>query len=328
MIAVTGASGLVGLHLLRELSYSEQEVLALYHTQIPALLPGTNASLIHWKAIDILDFQQVEEAFQGVSEVYHTAAMVSYDPRDRERMQQINVEGTANVVNAALFVGIRKLVHISSIATMGDESWPRLINEKSTADEAKIKSGYAKTKQQAELEVWRGIAEGLQAIILNPSIILGEGDWSKSSTNLFKIVYHEFPFYTTGCTGWVGAVDVAKAAILAMKSTITNERFIISAENRYYYDVFTLMAKCMAKMPPRYRASRWMSELVWRWYAIRGKVFGTRVTISKETARSAYERKGYSAEKWRAQFPEFTFLPINESIDKIAKKFALKNKSK
>ena len=319
MIVVTGASGLVGLHILRELSTSGEPIRALYHTRKPDFLAGTYTPNIECLAIDILDFQQVETAFAGATQVYHTAAIVSYDPRMRDTMTFINVEGTANVVNAALHFGIQKLVYISSIATLGDETYPTLITEKSTKEESKKRSHYSKTKSDAELEVWRGLAEGLHAIILNPSIILGEGDWNRSSTNLFKIAYEEFTYYTQGNTGWVGAVDVAKASVLAMQSEIAGERFILNAENLAYKEVFSLMAKAMHRKPPHKEAKPWMTELLWRMQYLKSIITGRQATISKETARSAQERKGYSAEKWLNRFPEFRFSPIQEVILHVAK---------
>jgi dihydroflavonol-4-reductase len=323
MIVVTGASGLVGLHLLRELSQTHLPIRALYHIREPQYLEGTDASYIETHAIDIGDFQQVEDAFAGATQVYHTAAIVSYDPRDRDRMTRINVEGTANVVNAARHLNIQKMVHISSIATLGDESYPTLIHEKSTKEEDKERSFYAKTKSLAELEVWRGIAEGLEAVILNPSIILGEGDWHRSSTNLFKVVYDEFPYFTQGISGWVGATDVAKAAILAMNSSVQGERFILNQGNYPYREVFTWMANAMNKKAPFKEAKPWMTELLWRIQYLKSVLTGKQATISKETARSAQEKKGYSADKWLSAFPGFSFRPISEVIQHCGKGFII-----
>lgn len=325
MIVVTGASGLVGLHILRELSTSGEFIRALYHTRKPDFLAGTHTTNIECLAIDILDFQQVEAAFAGATQVYHTVAIVSYDPRMRDTMTFINVEGTANVINAALHCGIQKLVYISSIATLGDEIYPTLITEKSTKEESKKRSHYAKTKSDAELEVWRGLAEGLHAVILNPSIILGEGDWNRSSTNLFKIVYEEFPYYTQGITGWVGAKDVAKASVLAMQSHVSGERFILNAENLAYREVFTIMANAMNKKPPHKEAKPWMTELIWRLQYLKSILTGKQATISKETARSAQERKGYNAEKWLKAFPTFTFSTLQEVIQKGCQHFLTSN---
>jgi nucleoside-diphosphate-sugar epimerase len=168
------------------------------------------------------------------------------------------------------------------------------------------------------MEVWRGIAEGLNAAIVNPSIILGEGNWDKSSTNLFKIVHKEFPFYTKGATGWVDVKDVVNLMKMLMESTITAERFILNGGNHSFKDVFTWMALAMNKKPPHKLATPWMTEIVWRLQYIKSKLTGHVATITKETAKSALEVKSYDNSKVKKAFTSYQFSSIENTIYRIA----------
>lgn len=320
MVLVTGASGLLGLHLLRVLSAAGTPVRAMFRTQQPDLLPGSMPDKVEWVQADVLDHAALDAALQGVQQVYHAAAVVSYDARDRDLLMEVNAEGTARVVDACLAHGVKKLLFVSSISTLGDEPWPGLIAEETPRREEGRRTVYAQSKYRAEMEVWRGMAEGLQAVIVNPSVMLGEGNWSRSSAALFRMAHDEFPFYTTGRTGWVDAQDVARACVLLMHSELQGERFVLSAENLAYREVFTLMARAMGKNPPRYEAKRWMAALVWRWQVLRGWLTGRRATLTRETARTAQEQKGYSAEKFLQAFPGFQWTSMQDLIGLVCRK--------
>jgi nucleoside-diphosphate-sugar epimerase len=317
MVLVTGASGLVGLHLIKQLSIEGYSVRALYHSNLTKTLPETVDSQIEWIKCDILNVSQLDEAFKGIRSVYHCAAIVSYDPRFVERMMEINVEGTANVINIALEHQVDKLVYMSSIAALGNETYPTLVTEKSEWDTNEPHSQYAISKKKAEMEVWRGIAEGLNAVIVNPAIILGEGDWEKSSTNLFQLVYNEFPYYTSGETAWVDVKDVVIIMMRLMKSPISGEQFIISAGNHSFQYIFTQMALAMNKKPPHKKASKWMTELVWRFSYLKSLITNKQATISKETARASQEIKHYSNEKLKNKLENYSYNSIESTIQRV-----------
>lgn len=320
MVLITGASGLLGLHLLRVLSAAGTPVRAMYRSREADLLPGSVSDNIEWVQGDVLDHAALDAALQGVEQVYHAAAVVSYDARDRDLLMEVNAKGTARVVDACLALGVKKLLFVSSISTLGDEPWPGLIAEETPRREEGKRTAYAQSKYRAEMEVWRGMAEGLQAVIVNPSVMLGEGDWARSSTALFRIVHDEFPFYTTGRTGWVDVRDVARACVMLMNSEVHGERFVLNAENLAYREVFTLMAMAMGKNPPRYEAKPWMAALVWRWQVLRGWLTGRRATITRETVRTAQEQKGYSAEKFLHAFPGFQWTTMQALIGRVCGK--------
>ena len=317
MILVTGGTGLLGQHLLEKLS-AKQKIRAIFRTALPTFYASLNHGNIEWVEADITDIISLEKAFEGITQVYHCAAIVSYDPRMKERMMQTNIEGTANVVNLCLDHQLKKLCYVSSIATLGEGIIGELISEKNDWEEGHTNSNYAVSKQGAEMEVWRGVAEGLQAVIINPGIILGEGDDAKSSTHLFKIIRNEFPYYTQGGTCWVDVKDVVKAMIRLMESPIENERFIISQGNYSFRELFTMMAKAMNKKPPHRLASPFMTEIVWRLAYVKSMITGRVATISKETARSARQTRVFNGAKLLNALPDFTYTDMQETIRRIS----------
>jgi dihydroflavonol-4-reductase len=250
MVLITGASGFLGQHLVRYLSAQGAQCRALYHNNEPAgliSLPGTQ-----WMKCDLLDIYDVEQAIEGITDVYHCAAIVSFNPRVQDEMLHFNPESTANVVNESIRQGIRKMVYVSSVAALGRTGEAKKeINEDVAWNENKYSSAYGMSKYLAETEVWRGIGEGLSAVIINPGIILGCGDWNKGSAQLMKVVNDEFPFYTNGTASWVDAEDVVKIMALLMESQTEAERFIVSAGNFSFREIFTLMAGALHKKPPR-----------------------------------------------------------------------------
>jgi dihydroflavonol-4-reductase len=321
MILVTGASGLVGLHLIKKLSEESGSIRALYNSSIPALLKGTNEKNIEWFQCDVMDIITLENAFENITHVYHCAAMVSYDERLHEKMKEVNIEGTANIVNFSVEKNIQKLIHVSSIAAIGKEEDGSLISEKTEWIKDENTSAYSESKFFGEMEIFRGIGEGLNAAIVNPAIILGKGNWERSSSNLFKIVHDEFPYYTNGATAWVDVKDVVNAMILLMKSDVSNQRYILSAGNFSFKEIFTLMAKSMNKKPPYKFASNWMTEIVWRLTYLKSKLTGKVATITKETAHSAQQISRYDNSKFLNQFPAFEYEKIENTIERIGKRY-------
>ncbi|MCB0697812.1 MAG: NAD-dependent epimerase/dehydratase family protein [Chitinophagaceae bacterium] len=320
IVLVTGASGFVGNHLVKLLSARGETVKALYNSRPPKEdmqnLPG-----VSWIKCDLLDVYDVEEVMQDVTEVYHCAAVVSFKKEDKQQLLHFNTESTANVVNEALERGVRKMVYVSSIAALGRSKEGAEITEEEQWEESKYNSVYAESKHLAEQEVWRGQGEGLEAVVVNPGIIIGEGDWDTGSTNLVKIVYKEFPYYTGGINAWVDVVDVVSAMYMLMKSEVEGERFILSAGNFSYKDVFTMMAHAMNKKPPHKLAGSFLSGIVWRVSVLKSMLTGSAATITRETARTAQRKALYSNAKLLKAFPGFAYTPFEETVKRIAKAF-------
>lgn len=329
MILVTGATGLVGSYLLFELLKNDEPVKALLYNEnslnrtrriFSSLGADADALIkrVEWVKGDVLDVLAINEAMKGVSRVYHCAAIVSFDPRDHDMMMKINVEGTANIVNAALEEGVEKLCHVSSIAALGRTENSNVIDEKSQFKTARINSKYSLSKHMAEREVWRGTAEGLNAVIVNPSIILGYGHPEKGSTRMFTTIYRNSMFYGQGINGFVGVEDVVRAMISLMKSEVKNERFVVSGGDFSYKDVFSMIARGFGKREPKFPVPALALEIVWRFEWLRGKLTGTKPLITRETARTSKGNYSYSSQKLQCTL-KFEYTPLEETILKTCK---------
>jgi len=322
-VLVTGGSGLLGGYLIEALNARGLSVRAL-HRSIPPRLRIEDPSLMEWVYGDVLDVISLDDAMEGITEVYHCAAIVSFHPKRLSEMHRINVDGTANVVNACLRHQVRKLVHVSSVSALGRKRDGQTITEQAKWDEASNGSAYGRTKYAAEMEVQRGIGEGLNAVMVNPSIILGVGDWHKGSSAMFRNAFNEFPWYTDGGTGLVDARDVVEVMIRLMKSDISGERFIVSAENWPYRKVFTEMAKGLGKRPPHLHARPWMGELVWRWEALKSRFTGEDPLLTRETADTARVQVSYDPGRLLEALPGFRFRPLSESIADHCREYLVK----
>ncbi|MNS40293.1 dTDP-4-oxo-6-deoxy-D-allose reductase [compost metagenome] len=319
MILVTGASGFLGNHLLAELTGLSVPIRALYHKR----RPEWEHPLVEWCACDLLDTYAVAEVMKGVDTVFHCAAIVSFEAKDQRRVVEHNRMATAHVVDEAMDAGVRRLVHVSSIAALGRAAaQTNKVTEETHWQDSSTNSAYAIGKYYAEMEVWRGMAEGLNAVIINPGIILGEThDWNEGSAALIKTAYHELAWYTEGVNGWVDVKDVARAMISLMHSDIQEERFILTEGNHSYRDIFTLMAQALGKKAPYRKAGKLASGLLWRLMALKKIFTGKRSSITRETARTAQSQCFYDNTKWLQAMPEFRFTPISETIQRMADAF-------
>ncbi|RZM11521.1 MAG: SDR family NAD(P)-dependent oxidoreductase, partial [Pedobacter sp.] len=208
MILVTGGTGFLGSYIIKELIEKGYQVRALRRSShLPSYIPAAIFDKVDWVEGDILDVVSLDEAMDGIDTVIHSAAIVSFSKKERSKMYQVNVNGTANVVNLALENNIKKLVHISSVAAIGRTADGQQVDETKKWEESKVNTHYARSKYKAEMEVWRGMGEGLEAVVLNPATIIGYGDWHSGSSAIFKNVYHEFPWYTGGLNGFVDVED-------------------------------------------------------------------------------------------------------------------------
>ena len=330
MILVTGGTGLVGAHLLHKLTEKGEKPVALIRPGSDKLKTlrtfhyyTSNAETlfnnISWIEGDILDYHSIISATKGITNVYHCAASVSFQSSDSHTLIETNIQGTTNIVNACLENKISKLAHVSTIGTLGRADSTGIVTEETHWNNKKS-SVYSTSKYHAEMEVWRGIAEGLKAVIVNPSIILGPGDWNNGSSKLFSTMYNGLKFYSQGTNGFVDVNDVAVSLIKLMESEITGERFIINSENISYKKLFTHMANSMGIQPPPYKATRFLSEIAWRILWMKSLLTGKRSTITKETAETANQHYRYSNEKIRTK-TDMEFIPVLKSIEQTAKIF-------
>jgi len=320
---ITGATGFVGAYLIRFLlSKGAKNLRALKRPGSPLDLVSDISDQIEWIDGDLLDTPSLEEAMDGVDKVYHCAAIVSFSQKDAAKMARVNQEGTANVVNLALAAGIKKLVHVSSIAAIGRSKKETTIDEKNKWLADASNSPYGTSKHFAEMEVCRGIAEGLNTVIVNPSNILGSGFWrGRTSTGqLFYKVWNGMPFYPVGGTGFVDVRDVVRFMWLAMESGITNERFILNSENLPYREVFNRIANVLNVRAPHIKVTPFIREIAWRGSWLVSKFTGKSPLITKQTARYSARTYCYKNDKSVNAF-DFAYTPISQTIKETGEQF-------
>lgn len=332
MIFVTGGTGLVGAHLLYELTSAGKRVKALkrktsnlqqviktfsYYSKTPKEL----FNLIEWVDGDILDYFALEKILEGVTEIYHCAAIISLNPKERRKMITNNVEGTANLVDAAIENGVKKICHVSSIAALGRLENGLVVTEETNWMPSKKISGYSESKFFSEVEIWRGIEEGLEAVIVNPSIIFGPANWETGSAKMFKTIWDGLKFYTKGMTGFVDVKDVVKAMVLLMDEKnfekAKNQRYLLNSENLSYQNVFCQIAGSLVKPRPKYYTSDFLLSLVWRASEFVSIFTRKPALITRETVANSNKVYHFDGSKIVKQF-NFEYLPVSKSIQQTA----------
>jgi len=331
MILVTGGTGFIGSHLLYHLVDSGKRVKALKRPSSSTKLTekifsyySTDAvsklKMIEWVDGDLKDYYSLTDALSDVDYVYHTAAVVSFHASDKNEILQSNIGGTANLVNACLEMKVNKLLFISSIGALGRANAEGTVDEETHFQTSNKNSFYSTTKYEAEKEVWRGISEGLDAVIVNPAIVVGPGNWDRGSSQVFQIMWNGLKFYSTGMNGFIDVNDVAKAMIILMAGDFSGERYILSTENISYKQFFEWMAEALDLPLPKYKAGTFLSSLGWRVLKIKGWLTGERSGITKETAITANQVYKYTNEKLLKE-TNIQFIPVKQSIENTARLF-------
>jgi dihydroflavonol-4-reductase len=327
MILLTGATGLLGSHIAYELVSKGENIRALkrkgssialtekifrFYTSDPQAL----LDRIEWVEGDVLDLGSLEDAMENISHVYHVAAMVSFNPKEKERMLQINIEGTANVVNIAMQLGVKKFCHISSIAALGFTIDNKLINEDVWWKNDPSNSWYAISKYGSEREVWRAAEEGMDIIILNPSFILGPGDESRTSTEVFGVLKKGNSWYTQGENGYVDVRDVAAASVKLMESEIKNQRFVLSAMNLSYRDFFDKILTAFGNPKTKREAGKFSLAIGWRGEKLLTSFTKKNPRVTKETAISALQINRYDGSRI-TKVLDFKYRDVDATIKEV-----------
>lgn len=331
MIFVTGGTGLAGSHLLYKLAAKGHHVRALKRASGAVSVTEKVFSFycddhkeifsrIEWVEGDVRDIYSLLEAIEGAHTVYHCAAMVSFIPADADEMMKINIEGTANVVNACLEKKVKRFCHVSSVAALGDVPQDIQVNETFFWKGSAKDNHYAISKYGAEREAWRGAEEGLETVIVNPTVIIGPGNWDSSSCTIFREAGKGIPFYPGGSAGYVDARDVAEAMIRLAESEIKNERFIINAENISYRSFANMVHEALGKKKPFIPTGKFSLDFARRVEKIRSYITGNPPVLTKTIAAALNRRASYSSEKIRKAV-QLDFIPIQQSIRQTAELF-------
>ncbi len=325
MIFVTGGTGLIGSFVLQELAARGLVARALYRgATAPPKLPG-----VDWVQGDLLDVTLLESVLTaGTTHVLHCAGLVSYAPQDEDELLRVNVEGTAAIVDACLRHPAIRLGYLSSVAALGQpaadslpeaSTAPRRLDETATWDLGASHPAYATSKYLAELEVWRGVAEGLSAVIVNPSVVLGPGDWQRSSTRLLRYAYDEHYFYTRGQVNFVDVRDVASHLLHLTLDLpmLPSARYILNGGIYPLGDFLTQMAIAFRRRPPTTAVPNWAAEIIWRLEHGRALLTGARPLITRDTARAGQQPLFYDASK-AILTTGLPFRPLAETIAWLA----------
>lgn len=321
-IFVTGGTGFLGSYIIKELVQRGYSVKALRRSgKLPFYIDPSFFDAVEWVQGDILDVMVLDEAMEDVDAVIHSAATVSFHKQDRHRMYKTNVEGTANLVNVAIENNVGRFVHVSSVAAIGRSNEGDEVTENKKWQNSHINTHYANSKHGAEMEAWRGHGEGLNLVIANPSTIIGYGDWNTSSCSLFKNIYKGFPWYSDGINGFVDVEDVARAIVLLMESDKHGERYIISAENWSFQQLFNTIADAFQKKRPWRKATPLLGQLAWRFEKIKSIFTGHKPPITRENAKVAHSKTFFSNRKIREALPDFSFTPLAQSVENACKKY-------
>lgn len=329
MVFITGATGLLGSHLLGHLAGRRRDdVCALKRREsrmedVKEVFRCYTADESRWEAVkwiegDVLEPETLEAAVAAADCVYHCAAVVSFAGEDKSTLLDTNLKGTANVVHLCRKHRVR-LCYVSSIAALGDARREGdIIDEETPVIEGTVRSVYSLSKIEAEKIVWQAVGEGLDAVIVNPSIILGPGHWTRGSSRLYITAAKGMPFYTRGMCGYVDVRNVCEAMVrLAEDRKIRGERFVLNGGNYSYRELFTAIARVAGHRPPVVNMRPWMTEMAWRLLAVIGKLGGRRYAFTRETARSSQHKSCYSAGKLQKRYPDFTFCSLEETVRNI-----------
>jgi dihydroflavonol-4-reductase len=331
MILVTGGTGLVGSHLLYQLTAKNEKIKAIYRTEksfeaVKRVFSyftddvDLHFSKIDWIQADITDVPSLTAVFKEITIVYHAAALVSFDEKEYRKMRKINIEGTANIVNQCIANSVKKLCYVSSIAAVGDAINNETVTEENEWNPEANNNGYAITKHGAEMEVWRGSQEGIDVVIVNPGVILGAGFWNVNTGQFFSKAANGFKYFTEGVTGFVGVKDVAKAMIQLTESSVKNEQFILVSENNSFREIFTFIANEFGKKPPTIRVSKTLSKILRRMDAVVTFITRKKRLITKDSVKSLHGKTSYSSRKIKER-TSFEFTSINFVIKDVCKSY-------
>ncbi len=314
MVAVTGANGLVGSFIVKKLIEEGLPVTAVIRKNSNTdLLDGVGKRIVRREA-DVLDVPALTEALSGVDVVIHAAGVVSFSPGKAKRILQVNVEGTKNVVNTSLTLGVRKLIHISSVAALGRMKGVMKIDEESKWVNSPLNSDYAQSKYLAELEVYRGMEEGLNVTIINPSVVLAPAEWNNVSARLFQYVWKEKLFYTDGSINFVDVRDVAEMVFRICSSDFAGQKFIANTGVISLLHFFEEIGKRFHKKPPSIKVSNPWTGLVARMEEVRSWLSGSEPLITRQGVRLAKEAFYYDQQKAK-DLMQMHFRPLNETLD-------------
>ncbi|GET30354.1 NAD-dependent epimerase [Prolixibacter sp. SD074] len=337
MIYVTGGTGMLGAHLLHRLTKSGYQVRALKREnsnldQTKKIFSYYSSeeeakqllAKIEWVEGDLLDRDSIREHLEGIDFIIHAAAMVSFNRRDRYAMLHNNVEGTANLVDLARESGINRFCHVSSTSALGNPPEGVPSSEEHVWNNSRKRTAYGKSKFLSEMEVWRGMNEGMEVLIVNPGVIIGPGNWDSGSPQFFKTIWNGFKFYTRGGTGFVDVLDVSAAIVSMMDQSqwevVKNQRYVLVARNVGFREFFNLVADNLGKRRPTIPAGDWLLAIAWRLALIVSWFSSSSPAITHDSVNGSNRMSHYDGAQITRIMP-FQYSTVEESVARVAKIF-------
>ena len=331
MILVTGGTGFVGTYLLYELLKGNSSIKSTYRKEKNKELTEEFFKLkdlnhpklfnkIIWVKMDLTEMSSLDELYYGINIIYHCAAFVSLAKRHKNLLMETNVEGTSNIINYAIKHKIKKILFISSIASIGAKDYDSIINEDHSWNHKINHTDYALSKYKSELEVWRGSQEGVPAVIVNPGFIIGSHFWNRSSSSIFKRIYNGLKFYPTGKISLVSVEDVVIASIKLMNSKIQNERFILVSENMNYKEFLDLISKNLGKSLTKYPLKKPLLYIIYFFDIILSFLRIKKRFMSKALISTFNNNQEFNGNKIK-KFISFKYEKIDKKVKKICKDF-------
>ncbi len=316
-VLVTGGTGLVGAYLLRYLvQQGYQNIRALYRRGSDRSFTQSINPSIDWIEGDVLDVIGLEEATQGVEQIYHSAAMISFNHADRKEMMQVNIEGTANLINVALYNGVKRFLQVSSVAAIARTKPGQTLTETNQWERSSYNTQYGLSKYLAEQEAWRGYAEGLELVVVNPAIILGVHRWNSGPARFFPLLDNGFSFYPAGGSGFTDVRDVVTFMVKLMESHLNGERFILNAQTLSYQSFFQKIATSIGAKIPKIPIAPALQQLAWRLAWLQQKLTGKPSLITKETAAQSSRTYYYDGTK-STEMLDFEYRDLDTTINEI-----------
>lgn len=311
-ILITGITGLLGSYIAREFAGTAE----IHGFKRPGsslrLLKGIETEIL-WHEGNVSDVEELEDAVAGKDLVIHAAGMVSFDSRDEELLYEVNNIGTANLVNAMLSAGTKKLVHVSSVAAIGRSPELSRIDEEHKWTESPFNTVYATSKYFGELEAWRGEQEGLDLIVVNPSILLGKVSDDRSSTEIYRYVLDENSYYPKGDLNYLDVRDAARMIRLLVEKEAWGERFILNSTSISYHEFFNEMARVFLKKAPSKPATPFLIRLAVFYNGILRRFRLSKNPLNSQTAMISQQKMFYDNKKI-LQLLDFKFTSLEDTF--------------
>ena len=311
-VLVTGGTGLLGSYILRWfISKGYTHLTGTYQNDTPSI-PTDLKDNVMWRRLRLPDMTDAFEVIADHDWVIHSAGLVSYHKEDKYKLLDVNQTGTEHIVNASLAHSVKHLIYVGSIGALGKETSPATLNESHPWLQNEFSTAYGLSKYLGESEAWRGAAEGLNVSVVLPSVILGTGDWQRSSLQIVDRIVNYPPWYPGGQTGYVDVRDVASFIGLLLERNMSGERWILNGDNLSYQEVYKQIGDHMSLRKNFRESPRWMARLM----LLMSNLKAGKLSVP-DVVNQAYGRFSYDSSKSKG-VEGFRYRPVEDTLREVA----------